>query len=191
MVLTSDVTASASGVFSLMAQEIDCVTSVGTTTRGIFSDVTIRILPNRWTFGFSSERYLNIHRVNYEQVGMKPDIFVDENLDALLKEDTDNVLEYAIENISSSCMTSSIKEDNQLSKINIYPNPFSNYVNIDLPNEDIAGVMISLIDISGKKVLQESLNNGTLNLSMLPEGFYTLFIQTGNQIINSKIIKSK
>ena len=79
-------------------------------------------------------------------------------------------------------------------KIKVYPNPTSDFVNIDLGNSHQANVNIDLFDISGKKV--ESVNSLNkindniykLNTSNLASGTYILKIRIDNKSISKRIL---
>ncbi|MFV9552434.1 T9SS type A sorting domain-containing protein [Algibacter sp. PT7-4] len=73
------------------------------------------------------------------------------------------------------------------SDINIYPNPASNFIQIDVNNIQISSVeMYSLI---GKKVISEDkLINNKLNISNLSKGIYLLKVNAGNTSLTKKII---
>lgn len=49
---------------------------VGGTTRGAFSDILPRILPNGWLLGLPNERYVNAAGASFDQHGLKPDVRV-------------------------------------------------------------------------------------------------------------------
>ncbi|MBE37756.1 MAG: zinc metalloprotease [Flavobacteriales bacterium] len=66
--------------------------------------------------------------------------------------------------------------------VNLYPNPFSDILTIDIQNENIL-----MYDIYGRNVLNQYIeNDNNLNLSYLPSGNYFIFIK--NKIY--KIIKN-
>ena len=72
------------------------VTRIGEPTNGIFSDVLLRKLPNGWGFFLSNERYFSHEKVNYEKVGIPPDIeiFMTE---ADLAMEKDSILDAALQ----------------------------------------------------------------------------------------------
>jgi len=61
--------ASATEIMALSAMSMPNVTSVGSRTEGVFSDVLDRSLPNGWEFGLSSEVYEDLNGTNYEGLG--------------------------------------------------------------------------------------------------------------------------
>ena len=81
-----------------------------------------------------------------------------------------------------------------LDKVNIYPNPTRNLTNLDLTLIENLELEVSIFDISGKVVYQKDygrMTNGDHNLpidvSALPNGFYIMKIQAGEQVLSKKI----
>ena len=72
MLLTSDFTASAADVFTLMMKELPYVTIIGDNTQGIFSDKYNFTLPNKWRVSLSHQQYFSADMVNYEGIGVQP-----------------------------------------------------------------------------------------------------------------------
>jgi hypothetical protein len=60
--------------------------------------------------------------------------------------------------------------DIQLNEFNLFPNPASDVVRLNLPE----GTTIEVIDHMGKVVLMTSDFNGEINVSTLAKGLYTL-----------------
>ncbi|HYG15665.1 MAG TPA: T9SS type A sorting domain-containing protein, partial [Bacteroidia bacterium] len=77
----------------------------------------------------------------------------------------------------------------------IYPNPFSEQINIQVPGE-YAGkeITLKLYDITGRIVLEKN-NDGPhnteiqLDTEMLPKGIYILTVQSGINRQNFKLVK--
>lgn len=76
VLITSDQSMSATDVFALIMRQLPYVTIIGDNTKGIFSDVREWKLPNRWSYTFSSQKYLSADMKNYEGIGISPDIKV-------------------------------------------------------------------------------------------------------------------
>ena len=72
--LTSDITLSAAEVFALYMRALPNVTHVGDTTRGAFSDMITKPLPNGWTLLMSAEIYRDPAGENYEVRGLPPQV---------------------------------------------------------------------------------------------------------------------
>lgn len=192
VVLTSQASVSAADVFSMTVKEIDCVTSMGTNSYGVFSNVWTKELPNGWILGFSPERYVDKDGIDYEQKGIEPDIVVEESV-ALFNEGVDNVLEYAIENISASCDVMINVVENKLPEFTLFPNPTSDYVVINLADLKESVRNVSLMNIAGLQVanITNALENGNryfLDVSDLSSGIYTIMVQTDFEIYGKKLV---
>ncbi len=70
--LSSDHTVSAAETFVMAMKNFPQVIHVGDTTRGAFSDVLDKQLPNGWEVGFSNETYLDTLGYSWEGKGLKP-----------------------------------------------------------------------------------------------------------------------
>lgn len=92
------------------------------------------------------------------------------------------------EDITVSMVVSDV---NEIAKtvVDIYPNPTTGIINIDMPFEN-QEVEISVLDITGKIVLSEIANTSTttVDLSNSQAGVYMLRIQTATETITQKII---
>jgi len=70
--LTSDVTVSAAEILALYLRALPNVVHVGGTTRGAFSDMIEKPLPNGWTLTLSAEIYRDPQGRSYEARGLPP-----------------------------------------------------------------------------------------------------------------------
>ncbi|MEL7427248.1 MAG: S41 family peptidase [Bacteroidota bacterium] len=91
VILTSDFTASAAEVFVLLMKDLPRVSQVGDTTEGIFSDMFEFRLPNRWEVSLSHQQFFSRDGINYEGLGLTPDVMVI-NTPADLKSGVDPVI---------------------------------------------------------------------------------------------------
>lgn len=71
-VLTSPHTASAAESFTMGTTQIKGAVRIGDNTKGIFSDMLVKQLPNGWQFGMSNEVFESPEGINYEAVGIPP-----------------------------------------------------------------------------------------------------------------------
>jgi C-terminal processing protease CtpA/Prc len=85
ILLTSKATMSAAEVFAMAMTQLDWVTLIGETTYGAFSNILDRSLPNGWSFGLSNQRYSSWEGIDYEQVGISPDIKIKARRPAIRK----------------------------------------------------------------------------------------------------------
>ena len=80
------------------------------------------------------------------------------------------------------------------SRINIYPNPTNNLVNVSMSLEENAKLIVSITTLSGRQVSIKELsgykgdNNFNLNIGDLPKGLYIIMIQAGAQKFSKKLI---
>lgn len=81
--------------------------------------------------------------------------------------------------------TSSSEKDNI--KLDIYPNPSSNTININF-SKPITNCQVKIYNQIGQIVYQ-SQNKTTINIKNLNEGMYYLSVQTKNQILSQKVEK--
>jgi carboxyl-terminal processing protease len=72
--LTSDITLSAGETFALFMRALPNVLHVGETTRGAFSDMTDKPLPNKWRLMLPTEIYRDPGGRSYEVRGLPPQI---------------------------------------------------------------------------------------------------------------------
>jgi len=73
--------------------------------------------------------------------------------------------------------------NNNLSNVNIYPNPTSDYIFIETLSNDLE---VKLFDLTGN-LIYESNSQKIISLSNLPNGFYMLSLKNGNDIYRKKI----
>lgn len=78
--------------------------------------------------------------------------------------------------------------------LNIFPNPASEYLNIKFNSEKPESILISIMDLSGKVLVQEKKENISgsysiqLNIKELSTGSYFLRILAGNKVETKKLI---
>jgi len=95
VLLTDPDTVSAGETFVMALMGRNNVTRFGGTTRGSFSDILPRTLPNGWLVGIPNERYLDAAGNSYDQTGIVPHFSVDFEIEAT-KLGRDNVLDSAL-----------------------------------------------------------------------------------------------
>lgn len=80
--------------------------------------------------------------------------------------------------------------ENANQKINIYPNPFSNTISFNNP-ENLKINSVFIYNLQGKVVWQSNQSlNSSIDLSSLSKGFYFIQIQTESGIYNQKVLKN-
>ena len=111
----------------------------------------------------------------------------------------DNVVITGCKNGSSACLadpdvTERLESEKVLSNINLYPNPTSDVLNIDLELTQEANVEFMVIDMTGKSVFVRSLssNEGSNKMSFdmndLPAGIYMMNVISGKEMITKRFI---
>ena len=78
--------------------------------------------------------------------------------------------------------------DTDLSQINVYPNPASEIIYVEMPST-LSVVNITVHDIMGRNMIMDEINNNQLNIQHLSEGVYILQILTSQGLFTKKIIK--
>ena len=73
----------------------------------------------------------------------------------------------------------------------VYPNPTSNYVNIEAKEGSLVGGTVSIMDMTGRALYTASMNGGIYKLDMsgYDSGTYVLWIQSGDVVVTKKVIK--
>jgi hypothetical protein len=74
-----------------------------------------------------------------------------------------------------------------ISKLNLYPNPASSELNIEMNNEKVIDLKITSID--GHVSLQSSLTQNKINISELNSGIYFIEVMTDLNIYRAKFLK--
>ena len=77
--------------------------------------------------------------------------------------------------------------DNEILDMRIYPNPVNgNYITILTPVEGLKDVEV--YSVTGRKLLDTTINNNTLDVSALNSGFYMIKVTIEGQSKVSKLI---
>ena len=74
--------------------------------------------------------------------------------------------------------------------VSIYPNPASQFLRIDLPNNNNQRTQIRMINLKGSIIYQKQISNSQhiIDVQSFPKGVYLLNIQTSKNLISKKII---
>ena len=86
--------------------------------------------------------------------------------------------------------TMGVEEVNQ-SGFTVYPNPFTNELNVQLPENLKGNYIFKVSDLSGKTIYAQSQNDKSFvwNGSSLPKGVYVLSIENNGKTITKKVVK--
>jgi extracellular elastinolytic metalloproteinase len=95
--------------------------------------------------------------------------------------------------IEADRVTLSSNEVNETLKVDIFPNPTDNYVNINVSSSKSGVANVSLIDANGRQVVQQKVQVAgaqmiTLDTSHLPAGFYTVKVSQDSALLVKKLI---
>ena len=90
--------------------------------------------------------------------------------------------------ISKTSEVVGIHEIDNKKTVRIYPNPFTGFINLDIP-ENMNVILINLFDETGREIYRFNPFIHKLNLADLKSGCYILQIQTQNGILNQRIVK--
>ena len=78
---------------------------------------------------------------------------------------------------------------NELAKqLEVYPNPASNAIRLVLPGNAEA-TSVTLTDVRGARVVGATFSNGTLDISSLARGMYTLTVSDGQKVFHQRFVK--
>lgn len=99
--------------------------------------------------------------------------------------------------LANSLLVGNINEINYSSKINCFPNPFSEYIVADITSDSYNSVVIKLINAQGielRTIKDKNLNQGSNhvkfdNLGNIPNGIYFIKVFVDGNVITQKIIK--
>lgn len=151
VVLTSKVTSSAAEVQAMVLKGLPNVTLIGEATRGGFSNILGRQLPNGWQLEFSNERYLFRDGTNYEEVGIPPDI---EEIpsEMAMEQGHDNVLDRALHHLSVALPNEGASVPESFVLHQNYPNPFNPVTTIAFTLPSAQPITLEVYDPLGRRV---------------------------------------
>ncbi|MEL6988726.1 MAG: T9SS type A sorting domain-containing protein, partial [Bacteroidota bacterium] len=104
-------------------------------------------------------------------------------------------IENIIFSVNGNEVTTGIEDLLDAEDVNIFPNPFSNEIQISFEVKTSADARLSIVDINGKEVMNQTLrlNQGTYNesfdLSNLANGLYMMNIVYDGEVLSKRIIK--
>ncbi|WP_300564983.1 T9SS type A sorting domain-containing protein [Flavobacterium sp.] len=91
--------------------------------------------------------------------------------------------------VAISCPVSLSTEDFSATTFSVYPNPTRDFLN--LKNDmNLSIDMISIFDLTGKKVFEQKGNNASINVQPLANGIYMIQISSEGRSFQNKFIKS-
>ncbi len=89
------------------------------------------------------------------------------------------------------CITNAGTIETGRNKLDVYPNPVSDLINIDWWLKGIDNAQLIIYNLLGQPVIQTQLNDyrSELNISNLPRGFYIINIGNGKEQMQSKFLR--
>jgi len=125
-------------------------------------------------------------------ITLKPGFLVEAGSEFIAKIENCNPTSTSNENPNQARQANARLKNNTINtKINIYPNPTVNLLNIDFGNEIVTDLMI--IDVSGHEILRRKIDQNFkhLDVSPLPAGMYFVSLLTKHQeLITKRFIKT-
>ncbi|MEM9549507.1 MAG: T9SS type A sorting domain-containing protein, partial [Bacteroidota bacterium] len=108
--------------------------------------------------------------------------------------DFSNSIEVVRSDSEEVCNITSTDEE-LLSSINIYPNPTSNFVNVNLGDTELGKGTIEILDYQGRLLIKRAIDENTSEVSINTEdmnnGIYIISIRTNENYISKKLIVSR
>lgn len=135
--------------------------------------------------GFQSYTWNGVNN-NYNAFAVSQDgTYIVEVLNSLgcVLIDTINVV------FTSACLS---VEEAELTAISVYPNPATDFVNIQMDAQNASTWMVKIVDMNGRIIRNSKVEgyNFTLNISELTTGIYTLqFVSNNGEMQNVKVVK--
>ncbi|HEY0030075.1 MAG TPA: T9SS type A sorting domain-containing protein [Bacteroidia bacterium] len=84
----------------------------------------------------------------------------------------------------------SVKDINVSVDLNVYPNPASEFLTIDLSNvKNTDNTMLSMYDMTGKKIMEKQLDRSSMekiSIAKLAAGLYTVIITNSNTVLGKQ-----
>lgn len=88
----------------------------------------------------------------------------------------------------TNCLNVGLNNLNGVSKLNVFPNPASTMLQVSYPYKEPI-VEISIIDVLGKKIMEQKGNSNQVNIEHLNNGLYQILIKSSDRTNSSKFIK--
>lgn len=82
-------------------------------------------------------------------------------------------------------------DEKSIGEINVYPNPFSDIINVDFATSQTNGI-VKILDVSGRVVIEKRVNHNQsiqIDLAKVPSGIYIVSVEMNQKICYAKIIK--
>jgi hypothetical protein len=117
---------------------------------------------------------------------------------ASLADEPDNKIGYGIPDFMEANLLSVYEQGDEdfFKELSAYPNPFTNAVKLMFTAHEPGVVTLSLVDLTGRKMKEQSFAHGTGqhlleldDLSDIPGGIYFLRLENAGSAVSAKLIK--
>jgi hypothetical protein len=125
--------------------------------------------------------------LNKTKLGGKADIYFDYNLPV----STNSIINTLIDKVPECSQNVSIGKEIKKNGLKIYPNPTHGILNLEIVNQSKERQEISIINLLGVSVFQETSNDNTLslNIGFLPRGIYMIIVKSNGKNVSGKFFK--
>lgn len=95
--------------------------------------------------------------------------------------------------VTTGNSSTSIKENELLTNVKLYPNPAQSYAVLDFNSASLADIVIKVIDVKGREILNidKTVNTGMNKINLpvdnLGEGMYLIQILNGNTVLTQRL----
>lgn len=96
---------------------------------------------------------------------------------------------------ANPCLTTSARSLTPTLEVKLYPNPFKDFLNFEIPGDSNSELDVTLYDLSGRPVLSQKVNNGVsgqihrLDVPGIPGGMYLLQVKAGDLMGRAMVVK--
>jgi len=159
---------------------------IGSTTAAADGNVTVVYLPGKIRTNLTGLGTFYPDYTQTQRVGIIPDIEVHPTISGV-RAGIDEVLAFALD-----CSLVSQKEGMPVVEVNLYPNPFTDKLNYELPSiNDKQMIHFEIIDIFGRTIarVDKFSSEGEIDFPSCKNGTYLLKITTGKEVLNRKVVK--
>ena len=150
-----------------------------------FNNFTVG-LDGHWHYILNEEEYVAVHDINDVVISGLQD--GEHTIYIWLVDHMHNTLDPPVEEIITFVINTGLStSDNEILDMMVYPNPVDgNYVTILSPVEGLKEIQV--FTVTGRKVMDTTINGNTLEVSSFNSGFYMLKVTIDGQSKVSKLV---
>lgn len=101
----------------------------------------------------------------------------------LARLESKTALDFEISTTDFELSSTPSKQISQELNLEIFPNPTSDILFVELPQVDLKNTSATIYDLTGNRILSQSMKEQIFNVSSLAEGFYFLKVYQGEKLI--------